>query len=142
MRVRGVDQPVGSQGRPTSRRARAAPTPRTSACTSLRRSGTCGSTSCASATSPRRSRQWRAPTRPGSASGDAAAALNDSIREGLIVVNPAALVRLPAGKRPKALVWTDERVQRWEAAVQRLEAADADDPAQERLEAGAQPPTR
>ena len=47
-------------------------------------------------------------------------ALNDAIREGLILVNPAALVKLPAGKRPKALVWTDERVQRWTAAVERL----------------------
>ena len=68
-------------------------------------------------------------------------ALNDAIREGLIVVNAAALVRLPAGKRPKALVWTDERVQRWEAAVERLAAVDADDPVREQLEAAAQPPS-
>lgn len=54
-------------------------------------------------------------------------ALNDAVREGLIVVNPAALVRLPAGKRPNALVWTDERVQRWQAAVERLDGAEADD---------------
>ena len=56
------------------------------------------------------------------------------------MVNAAALVRLPAGKRPKALVWTDERVQRWGAAVERLEAVEADDPAREQLEAAAQPP--
>lgn len=29
-------------------------------------------------------------------------ALNDALREGLISVNPAALVKLPSGKRPKA----------------------------------------
>ncbi len=68
-------------------------------------------------------------------------ALNDAIREGLIIVNPAALVKLPAGKRPKALFWTDERVERWTAAVERLEAADADDSAREQLEAAAQPPS-
>jgi hypothetical protein len=34
-------------------------------------------------------------------------ALNDAIREGLITTNPAALVKLPPGKRPKAYVWTD-----------------------------------
>jgi hypothetical protein len=68
-------------------------------------------------------------------------ALNDAIREGLIVVNPAALVRLPAGKRPKALVWTVERVQRWAAAVERLEGLEIDDPAREQLEASAQPPS-
>ena len=68
-------------------------------------------------------------------------ALNDAIREGLIVVNAAALVRLPAGKRPKALVWTDERVVRWTAAVERLAAVHADDPAREQLEAAAQPPS-
>jgi len=68
-------------------------------------------------------------------------ALNDAMRDGLIVVNPAALVRLPTGKRPKALVWTDERVQRWTLAVERLEAVEADDPAREQLEAAAQPPS-
>jgi integrase len=68
-------------------------------------------------------------------------ALNDAIREGLIVVSAAALVRLPAGKRPKALVWTDERVQRWAAAVERLNALHGDDPARKQLEAAAQPPS-
>ena len=45
------------------------------------------------------------------------AALSDAVRQGLISVNPAALVKLRSGKRPKALVWTAERVQRWEEAV-------------------------
>ncbi len=40
-------------------------------------------------------------------------ALNDAVREGLLSVNPAALVKLPSGKRPKAYVWTTERVERW-----------------------------
>jgi len=42
-------------------------------------------------------------------------ALNDAIREGLIPANPAALVKLPSGKRPQAYVWTPERVARWNA---------------------------
>jgi integrase len=40
-------------------------------------------------------------------------ALNDAVRQGLIPTNPAALVKLPSGKRPRALVWTAERVERW-----------------------------
>jgi integrase len=40
-------------------------------------------------------------------------ALNDAVREGLISVNPAALVKLGSGRRPRAQVWTEERVQRW-----------------------------
>jgi integrase len=68
-------------------------------------------------------------------------ALNDTVREGLIVVNPAALVRLPTGRRPKALVWTDERVQRWTAAVEHLASIADDDPGREQLEAAAQPPS-
>jgi integrase len=60
---------------------------------------------------------------------------------GLILVNPVALVRLPAGKRPKVLVWTDERMQRWAAAVRRLDAVDEDDPMREQLEVAAQPPS-
>jgi hypothetical protein len=39
-------------------------------------------------------------------------ALNDAIRRSLIITNPACHVEL-AGKRPKPLVWTDERVARW-----------------------------
>jgi integrase len=40
-------------------------------------------------------------------------ALNDAIRRSLITTNPACHVELPTGKRPKPLVWTDERVTRW-----------------------------
>lgn len=47
-------------------------------------------------------------------------ALNDARREGLIVVNPAELVKLPSGRRPKAMVWTEERVERWQAEVDKL----------------------
>ncbi|WP_280305654.1 site-specific integrase [Nocardia neocaledoniensis] len=35
-------------------------------------------------------------------------------------VNVASLVKLPSGKRPKALVWTTEREERWRAEVDRL----------------------
>ncbi len=41
-------------------------------------------------------------------------ALTDAVREGLVMVNVASLVKLPAGKRPKALVWTHQRMQRWQ----------------------------
>lgn len=44
------------------------------------------------------------------------AALNDAIaqqRFGL-VVNPARLVEMTSGKRPKGILWTDEHVRRWE----------------------------
>ncbi|ABW16052.1 integrase family protein [Parafrankia sp. EAN1pec] len=41
------------------------------------------------------------------------AALNDAIRRGLITHNPAKHLELASGKRPKALLWTDERVSRW-----------------------------
>jgi integrase len=43
------------------------------------------------------------------------AALNAAIRQRLIDTNPAAHVELPPAKRPKPLVWTDERVNRWQA---------------------------
>ena len=69
------------------------------------------------------------------------AAFNDAIREGLILINPAALVKLPSGTRPKGLVWTPARVQRWEEAVERLAATKADDPARALLEIAAQPPS-
>lgn len=71
-------------------------------------------------------------------------ALSDAVRQGLILVNVAALVKLPAGKRPKALVWTDDRVTRWAAAVEKLErarAAGASPEEVERLEEAAQPPS-
>ncbi|WP_395111581.1 tyrosine-type recombinase/integrase [Actinomadura sp. SCN-SB] len=41
-------------------------------------------------------------------------ALSKAVRERLIEVNVAALVELPSGKAPKALVWTDERIAAWE----------------------------
>ncbi|MFZ3595908.1 site-specific integrase [Streptomyces sp. BH104] len=41
------------------------------------------------------------------------AALNSAISQQLIVFNPASHVELASGKRPKPLLWTDERVRRW-----------------------------
>ncbi|MFC5183183.1 site-specific integrase [Actinomadura harenae] len=41
------------------------------------------------------------------------AALNKAVKERRIEVNVAALVELPSGKAPKALVWTEERVTQW-----------------------------
>lgn len=74
--------------------------------------------------------------------GTLRSALSDAVREGLITVNPAALVKLASGKRPKALVWTDERVARWREAVTRLEANDdATGDKLAKLEAAAEPPS-
>lgn len=50
------------------------------------------------------------------------AALSDAMRQGLISTNPAALMKLPAAKRPKGLVWTPDRVDRWQAEVDKLVA--------------------
>lgn len=69
-------------------------------------------------------------------------ALADAAREGLVTVNVASLVKLPSGRRPKALVWTDERVARWTEANERLARArvtDVEDLA--KLEAAAAPPS-
>ena len=41
------------------------------------------------------------------------AALNAAIAQQLITFNPASHVELEAGKRPKALVWTKERIEHW-----------------------------
>ena len=41
------------------------------------------------------------------------AALNVAMARGLIIFNAAAHVELEAAKRPKALVWTDERIAEW-----------------------------
>ncbi|MBY8866648.1 site-specific integrase [Streptomyces sennicomposti] len=41
------------------------------------------------------------------------AALNTAIAQQLITFNPAAHVPMEAGKRPKALVWTEERILHW-----------------------------
>ncbi|MFD5425246.1 tyrosine-type recombinase/integrase [Streptomyces sp. NPDC127084] len=40
-------------------------------------------------------------------------ALNGAIRRQLITFNPAAHVELASGKRPKAVLWTDQHVTRW-----------------------------
>ena len=42
-------------------------------------------------------------------------ALNEAIPEGLITLNPAAHVKLDPATKPKALVWTPERVAQWQA---------------------------
>ncbi|MEU4671716.1 site-specific integrase, partial [Amycolatopsis sp. NPDC023774] len=47
------------------------------------------------------------------------AALNGAIRVGLIERNPAHLVELPPGRRPRAVVWTDARVAHWRATGER-----------------------
>jgi integrase len=47
------------------------------------------------------------------------AALNEAIRRQLLTTNVAGFVELPAGKRPKPLVWTPERVARWQATGER-----------------------
>ncbi len=41
------------------------------------------------------------------------AALNQAIRERRIDLNVASLVELEGGRRPKALIWTEERVKAW-----------------------------
>ncbi|WP_237547002.1 site-specific integrase [Streptomyces sp. SID161] len=41
------------------------------------------------------------------------AALNSAIAQQLITFNPASHVESESGKRPKPLLWTDERVRRW-----------------------------
>ncbi len=41
------------------------------------------------------------------------AALNGAIRRGLITSNPARWVELPSARRPRAVVWTDGRVELW-----------------------------
>lgn len=41
------------------------------------------------------------------------AALNAAIRAKKISFNAASYVELPSAKRPKALLWTDERIRRW-----------------------------
>ena len=42
-------------------------------------------------------------------------ALNDAIRTQLITANPASHLELPSSRRPKPVVWTAERVARWQA---------------------------
>ncbi|OXM43781.1 site-specific integrase [Amycolatopsis alba DSM 44262] len=47
------------------------------------------------------------------------AALNAAIRAQKITFNPASYVELPSGRRPKALVWTPDRVERWQRTGQK-----------------------
>lgn len=42
------------------------------------------------------------------------AALNDAIGQQIITFNPASHVEIDPVRKPKALVWTDERVAKWE----------------------------
>ncbi|MFB7338558.1 tyrosine-type recombinase/integrase [Streptomyces hydrogenans] len=46
--------------------------------------------------------------------GTLRAALNDAIGQQIITFNPAAHVEIDPVRKPKALVWTDERVSKWE----------------------------
>jgi hypothetical protein len=45
------------------------------------------------------------------------AALNEAIRERRIDLKVASLVELETGKRPKALVWTPERITEWRTSL-------------------------
>jgi integrase len=47
--------------------------------------------------------------------GTLRAALNDAMAQQIITFNPAAHVEIDPVRKPKALVWTDERVAKWEA---------------------------
>ncbi|GAA2277735.1 hypothetical protein GCM10010402_37860 [Actinomadura luteofluorescens] len=51
-------------------------------------------------------------------------ALPDAVGQGLVTVNVAMLTKLQIGKRPKALVWTAERVAAWQTAYGRELAAE------------------
>ena len=46
-------------------------------------------------------------------------ALNTAIRHGLITANPARHVELPPARRPRAVVWTANRVEHWQATGER-----------------------
>jgi integrase len=46
-------------------------------------------------------------------------ALSAAMREGLIDHNPARLVELPRSRRPRAVVWTEDRVAEWRATGER-----------------------
>ncbi|WP_301175637.1 tyrosine-type recombinase/integrase [Actinomadura geliboluensis] len=46
-------------------------------------------------------------------------ALNTALRGGLITENPAALLVMPAARRPRAVVWTAARVEHWERTGER-----------------------
>ena len=54
-------------------------------------------------------------------------ALNRAIKqEQLITVNPASFVELDSGKRPKAVMWTDEHVAAWKENRQQRALVDSD----------------
>lgn len=55
-------------------------------------------------------------------------ALNDAVREQRIMVNPAALVKLPSGKAPKPVVWTATRIEKWRADLAARIQAEKVDP--------------
>jgi hypothetical protein len=40
-------------------------------------------------------------------------ALNSGVKRKKLAFNPAQHVELPSGRRPRAVVWTDERVAEW-----------------------------
>ncbi|WP_173098395.1 site-specific integrase [Actinomadura verrucosospora] len=46
-------------------------------------------------------------------------ALNAALRRGLISGNPAARIELPTARRPRAVVWTAERVRHWQRTGER-----------------------
>ncbi|MDT3395476.1 tyrosine-type recombinase/integrase [Streptomyces sp. B1866] len=58
------------------------------------------------------------------------AALNSAISQQLLTFNPAAHVELASGKRPKAVLWTDEHVARWQETGQTPSAVMVWTPAQ------------
>ncbi len=61
---------------------------------------------------------FRRPVRPTSRRHIRAtlrAALNDAIRKGLITFNSAAHVEIDSVRRPKGLVWTEDRIAQWQA---------------------------
>jgi integrase len=47
------------------------------------------------------------------------AALNAAIRRGLISDNPATRVELPGARRPRAVVWTQNRIEHWQRTGER-----------------------
>jgi integrase len=54
------------------------------------------------------------------------AALNDAVRDGLIPFSPASRVRMQQERKPKPLVWTDERTESfWADHACRVAEADA-----------------
>jgi integrase len=51
------------------------------------------------------------------------AALNAAMRRGLVGENPASRAELPRARRPRAVIWTPERVEHWRATGERPEVA-------------------